>query len=213
MVHTPDVIVPRVIVGAAVILAVIIARRDRSHLPLAVALGGVLASDLVRAYVALPPRVELALYLTAPALSAWCALRVLARLGPWSAPVAPLVLWGAVLRRALTVPEFWEQAHRVGHVGSLVVQIAAAVVFWISPRGTRLPETCAMVLAWGDVIALAGPLGFPEAWAEIGWEWAAVAAQAGVIGAVLVVLQIRELLTPPAGTQPGDERAAGRPPG
>jgi hypothetical protein len=207
------VIVPRLIVGAAVILAAFIAGRDRGHLPLAVALGGVLASDLVRAYVALTPRVELALYLAAPALSAWCALRVLAQIGPWSASVVPLALWGASMGLALVWPAFWPRAPLAAHVAAVLVQGAAAAAFWTSPRAAGVSETCAMVLLAGDVLAIPGPLGFPEAWAELGWGWAAVAAQAGVIGAGLVVLQLRVLLTPPAGTLPGGDGAAGRPPG
>lgn len=201
------VIAPRVIIGAAVVLAAIIARRDAAHRPVAWALGGVLAGDLVRAHVALSPQVELGIYLAAPALSAWCALRVLAGLGPWSAPVAPGVLCGAVLWRALTVPGAWELAHVAAHVGALLVQLVAGVLWWRAPRPAGISETCTLVLAWGDVVALVGPLGWPKAWEAIGWGWAAVAAQAGVIGAVLVVLQARVLLTPAGGTPPGDEGA------
>lgn len=195
-------IVPRLVVGAAVVLAAIIARRDAAHRPLAWALGGVLAGDVVRAALELPPRVELGLYLAAPALSAWCALRVLAGLGTWAAPAAPVVLWAAVLWRALTVPGAWERAHVEAHAGALLVQVVAGALWWRSPRPRGLPETCAMVLAGGDVLALAGPLGLTEAWAELGWGWAVVAAQAGVIGAVLVVLQLRALLVPASGASP-----------
>ncbi|WP_434042222.1 MULTISPECIES: hypothetical protein [Sorangium] len=199
-------LVPRLIIGAAVVLAIVIARRDAAHRPLAVALGGVLAGDVARAALELPTQVELAAYLAAPAQSAWCALRVLARWGRWSAPAAPLAIWAAALWLAVAWPWFWPVAPLAAHLAALAVQIAAAVSFWRSPRTAGVSEACALVLAGGDLLALAGPLGFPAAWAELGWGWAVVAAQAGVIGAVLVVLQARELLTPAAGTRSGGAR-------
>ncbi|AUX33141.1 uncharacterized protein SOCE836_052950 [Sorangium cellulosum] len=166
---TPLVIVPRLVIGAAVVLAAVLARRDAAHRPIAWALGGVLVGDLARAALELPPQVELALYLAAPALSAWCALRVLAGLGPWAAPAAPLAIWAAALWLAVAWPWFWPHAPLAAHVAAVVVQGAAAVSFWRSPRAAGVSETCALVLAGGDVLALAGPLGFPEAWAKLGW--------------------------------------------
>jgi hypothetical protein len=204
---TSGVIASRLIIGAAVVLAALLARRDAAHRPVAWALGGVLASDLVRAYVALPARLELALYLAAPALSAWCALRVLLEDPPRRAALSGGIVWGAPMAAALLVPEAWERVPLFAHLLALQVQIAAAAFFWRSPRPAGISETCTLVLAAGDVLALAGPLGFPGFWSALGWGWAAVAAQAGVIGAVLVVLQARVLLTPAGGTPPGDEGA------
>ncbi|XXY23347.1 hypothetical protein WME88_27425 [Sorangium sp. So ce216] len=200
-------IVPRLIVGAAVVLAVLLARREPAHRPLAVALGGVLAGDLVRAALELPSRVELALYLAAPALSAWCAIRVLAGYPLGKSLEAPvLLLWAPAMTLAIVEPELWSHVPVLAHAVALFLQGGAALLFWRSPRAARTPETCALVLAAGDVVALAGPLGFPRVWADLGYGWAVAAAQAGVMGAVLVVLQLRQLLTPAAGTRSGGER-------
>ncbi|WP_437948622.1 hypothetical protein WME98_49900 [Sorangium sp. So ce296] len=199
-------IVPRLIIGAAVVLAAIIAWRAAAHRPLAWALGGVLAGDVARAALKLPPQVELALYLAAPALSAWCALRVLARRDARHTAGDVAVIWTAWCLPAMLWPDvFWAWVPKAAHAQSLVLQGLAALTFWRSPKTAGVSETCALVLAGGDVIALAGPLGLTEAWAELGWGWAVVAAQAGVIGAVLVVLQLRSLLTPAGGTRPGGE--------
>jgi len=176
------VVAARLVIGAAVLLGVAAARGSPAHWPVPIALGGALAVDVARARLELPPRVELAIYLAAPALSAWCALRVLGRLGPWAAPVAPGVLWGAVLWRALAVPGAWEQAHLEGHVGALLVQAAAAALWWRSPRSRDVSVTCVWVLAAGDVIGLMGPL-------ALGGPWWIVAAQAGIVGAALVAVQ------------------------
>ncbi|XXX73862.1 hypothetical protein WMF30_40070 [Sorangium sp. So ce134] len=192
-------VVSRLIIGAAVVLAAVIARRDAAHRPVAVALGGVLAGDLVRAALELPAQVELGLYLAAPALSAWCALRVLALRDGRRTASDMAVIWAAWCAPAMLWPDmFWTWVPKAAHAQSLVLQGLAALAFWRSPRPRGLPETCAMVLAGGDVLALAGPL-------ALGGPWALVAAQAGVIGAVLVVLQLRTLLTPAGGTPQGGE--------
>jgi hypothetical protein len=185
------VIVPRIIIGAAVVLAFLVARRERAHLPVAVALGAALAGDCVRAAWAGPPAVELAIYLLAPALSAWCAVRVLAGEGNLSAARPALALLAGALWIAREHPE---GGRLFAHAAALVFQGAAAALFWRSDRPTRTPELCALVLAAGDVLALVGPLGWPAPWEALGWGWAVTAAQAGVIGAVLVVLQLRALM-------------------
>lgn len=179
-------IVPRLIIGVAVVLAAVLARRSPAHWPVPIALGLALAGDVTRAALELPPVMELGLYLAAPALSAWCALRVLAGLSRWAAPVVPLILWAAVLRRAVTMPETWAQAPLFAHAGALLVQVVAGVLWWRSPRPRDTPETCALVLAAGDVLGLAGPLG-------LGGPWWIVAAQAGIVGAALVLVQGRAL--------------------
>lgn len=185
-------IIPRLIIGAAVVLAFLVARRERAHLPVGVALGLCLLGDCVRAAWAGPPAVELALYLLAPALSAWCAVRVLGGFPLARALEAPfLYVWAP----AMVLTRLWggDTGRLFAHLAALVVQGAAAFLFWRADRPARTPDLCALVLAAGDVLALVGPLGWPAPWEALGWGWSAVAAQAGVIGAVLVVLQLRAL--------------------
>ncbi|WP_437709704.1 hypothetical protein WMF45_34640 [Sorangium sp. So ce448] len=105
------------------------------------------------------------------------------------------------------MPGGWELAHVEAHVGALLAQLVAAALWWRSPRPAGVSETCTLVLAGGDVLGLAGPLSFPNAWAELGWGWAVAAAQVGVIGRCWSCCSCGVLLTPEGGTREGSEGA------
>lgn len=200
MTPSAAVVAARLVIGLAVLLGVALARRSPAHWPVPIALGGALAGDVAQARLELPPPVELGIYLAVPALSAWCAIRVLAKralagavLAPlpfWFAelgmPLAPLVVGGAPLWLAVVAPGFWEAAPIVAHGASLLVQAAAAALWWRSPRSRDVTVTCVGVLAAGDALVLLGPL-------ALGGPWWIVALQAGIVGAALVGLQGRAI--------------------
>lgn len=182
------VVAARLVIGVAVLLGVALARRSRAHWPVPIALGLALAVDVTRARLELPPAVELGLYLAVPALSAWCALMVLAKRALAGAVLAPLVVGGAPLWLAVVAPGLWGAAPIVAHGASLLVQAAAAALWWRSPRSRDVSVTCVGVLAAGDVVGLLGPL-------ALGGPWWIVALQAGGVASALVLVQGWALFT------------------
>lgn len=182
------VIAARVVVGVAVALAVAIAWRSAQHRPVALALGLSLWQDLLRAYVPLGPHDALALYLLAPALFAWCALRVLAARRWLRALPEPALIWAVPFLAAVWRPEtFWTAAPPAAHCAALVAEVVAAWRWWRSPRRRGgVSEACAIIFAAGDAVGLLGPLG-------LGGPWWIVACQAALVGVGLVGVQARAL--------------------
>jgi hypothetical protein len=176
------VTLPRWILLAALLLAIAVARRERAHRPVAVAMAIALAGDLARAHLALAPAVELAIYMATPASAAWAAMAVLAGEARWRA-----LGWGALAGvppwvTAMLFPNFWPYAHREAHGLALWFQVGGAIAFWISARRPGIAELCCLLPIGVDAVALFGPV----IW---GGPWDAAAGQQAVGDGALVVLQ------------------------
>jgi hypothetical protein len=178
----------------AALVALAIARRMPRHRPVAAALTTAWLADSLQdlAPPSWPaPHVALAVYLALPALSAWCALRVLAGVRPRAAALLTGVAWA--LAAALSLDP------RVAHVLAVLVQFGAAAQRWRSRARRDLPELCALVLLAGDVVGLVSPLMVGER-----EDWGLVSGQAAIVGAALVILQVQALAR---GSRRGDEVA------
>lgn len=188
--RVPAVLIPRIMVALAALLALALTHRVPAHRPVAVALAGALLLDLLRATTSLEPRIDLALYLLTPALAAWCALRVLCGACPYRAPMVVGAVWWIAALAVLRAPDpasWWASVPRWGHEAVLLIEAAAAISWWASPRRATCPEICAIILIAGDVVALLGPVGFIEG------PWWIVAWQAALIAAALMVVQVDAL--------------------
>jgi hypothetical protein len=184
-------VIPRLILAGAALLAGALARRTPAHRPIAAALGGALALDVLRAGVVLPGRLDLALYLASPALSAWCALRVLACACSCRSAMVVFGAWwlGALAVLRAPVPALWWAAvPQQAHGAALLVEALAVLAFWRSPRRGGCTEGCVLVLVAGDAVGLLGPAGLMPG------PWWLVSSQAAIVGAGLVVLQAAALL-------------------
>jgi hypothetical protein len=145
---------------------------QRSHWPLAAALCLAMLEPL-RPDVG--PVAKL-LCLALPALSAWLAVRVLARSDLLALCAAALVLTAGLWRL-----DDWTAAPAWALTTSVIVQ-ALAVLIVVPRRRMRLADRCVLVLFAGDVAALLGPAGEhaappiqQAAWWVVQWQAAAVA--------------------------------------
>lgn len=173
----------------AALLGAVLARRAPRHSPVAIALALTAGVTLLRRVPGLPPWADLGLYLVIPSAGVWCAARVFVEASGREALGAPVVLWAMCWLSALCwPPAWWTVAPRVAHVAGVLMQVGAAWAWWstpIAPGGVT--EACALVLLAGDVVALLGPAG------ALDGPWWLAAAQAGIVGVGLIVLQLAAL--------------------
>lgn len=166
----------RVVVAVAAAQAILVARQEREHRPVAVALTATLAFDVLRALVLMPHDLALALYLLPDALAVWVALRAFT---DWS--VAPVIIfWSVLMLRA-------NPSTPTPSLAVAVVVQGTAALTWVRRREPfTVWHRCALVLLAGDVFALLGPMG-PIAWPRA-W-WPAAAAQGAIVALGLICFQ------------------------
>lgn len=170
------------IMTVAAVLAGLVERRRSGHWPIEALLVAVVALDLVRHTWTLPAALDMAMYLCVPALSSWCALRVLQEAPRGFATLVALKVFLVPFLGAIMVREAWASAPLIATGVSCAVQVVAAVAWWQSSRRPTITTVCALVMLVGDVVSLAGPVG-------LGGPWWIVNAQLGVVAGALVVLQ------------------------
>jgi hypothetical protein len=134
----------------------LVTRRAPQHQPVAVALSICAALDIIRAVLPMPARVDMAVALTTPCVSAWLYWKVIAR-----APNAWVIcgLWFALLGLPFDerATAFWNWVMPVGYVCAALTGIIA---LWVRSaesmaRATWTPrEHVALMLLAGDVAGL-----------------------------------------------------------
>lgn len=130
-----------------------------------------------------------ALCLALPALSAWLAVRVLARARLLAACAAALVFAVGAWRGSIdwgTAP-VWASATSVGVQAFSFLSVAPRRRLWLSGR-------CVVVLLAGDVAALLGPLGERAAPPVQRAAWWIVQWQAAAVALVLCLLHVHQAL-------------------
>jgi hypothetical protein len=155
----------------ATLLAALACWRGRSR-PVAVALVVAVVASWAST-LAIHPRLAFALYLVPAAASVWLAMRAAAAGGEWAALLAWLTL--AAWAWAAPPGSPWAAVRRVVAYEAVVVQLAALAVIG-RPR-TRI-GTSVVVLAAGDVLALAVPL--------LGAAWWPAQGQCVIVSAALI---------------------------
>lgn len=165
----------RATLAAAAALACIIARRRPEHRPIAVALVLACALDAVRQLVPMSASLSWLLYLAHPALSIWCALRVLA---------------GFSTGQALFNACVWPAIHSTHPFAtSLGVQVyAVSCRLFTEGRRATIADACALILFAGDAAALLGPLAWDgrELWWIVQGQGVLVALALGAVQARVI---------------------------
>lgn len=127
------------------------------------------------------------LCLALPALSAWLAVRVLARARLLAACAAALVFAVGAWRWSID----WSTAPVWASAASVITQALALLgvtrYLWLSDR-------CVLVLFFGDVAALFGPLGERSTPPVKTATWWVVQWQAAAVAAVLCLLHVHQAL-------------------
>ena len=172
--------VPRAVVGLAVAIGAGVAVRAPEHAPIAIGLGVSLILDCVRARVALPYPIAVALCCVPHALGSWIAARVFV-------PEVPDAGVLAAIGCALVLVLFPSASQPVWALGASVAVQAALARAWRGRRQRLTVSTaCCVVLLVGDMAGLLGPAG-PLPWAR-SWAWL-TAVQAALVAIVLVGVQ------------------------
>jgi hypothetical protein len=173
-------------IGIAALLAILVALRSPEHWPVAFALNAFFIADFLLGQHIGGPWLDLALYLAAPALSAWCAILVLTE---HSGAAAGVEAWLILALVASTSSDGWEAAPLIGHLASVAVQGMSAWAWGRSDLRASGSSLCVLAMFAGDVMALLGPLG-------LGGPWWIVAWQTALLGVVLCVIQLAALAAP-----------------
>lgn len=166
----------------ALALAWHLAVRHSEHRAIEWTLALALSVRLIRQTFDLIPELDLALYLAYPALTAWCALRVLAEHSRAGSAVEASLVCALPWIAAQLAPEWWTDAPTMAHVAALAIQILSAASWWRSRRKLDATALCAHLLTAESATALLGPV-------LLGGSWWVVEAQSAFWSGALVVVQ------------------------
>lgn len=162
----------RATLAAAAALACIVARRRAEHWPIAIALVLASALDAIRQLAPMSASLSELLYVAHPALSIWCALRVLGSFGQ-AAAIISAVAWPVI---------YSEHPFAI----SLAAQLyAAGCWLLVQRRRATTSDACALMLLAGDAAALLGPLAWDgrELWWIVQGQGLLVALALGAVQA------------------------------
>lgn len=140
------------LVGA--VLAWLVRRHLPTHRPVAIALTLILAGDTLRWLCPLPARPGLALYVAVFGCSAWAGRRAF-RLETWG----PVWLWLPIELWILAAPaprSWWAIMPKVALGAAVVIQLAAAVRFYLERGPSSITQRVALALCVGDLAGLIG---------------------------------------------------------
>jgi hypothetical protein len=143
------------------VCAIWMSRRGRWH-PIGFALGAAVGLDMIARSVALPARVDLALWLATPVLSAWCAWRVL---GDARSAKAALLAASAQLALSTVVymapcpRAWWGLVPLAVRCSSIALQVEAARSWRRAARPADSADAGTLGLLAGDALSLLGPAG------------------------------------------------------
>lgn len=133
----------------------------------------------------LPARVDLALWLATPVLSAWCSWRVLARApGASSTALRAWLLIALAVGVAPAPSSWWAATPLLVRLTSIALQVEAARAWWRSRRVGTTVDAAAILLLCGDLVSLLGPAGL------VPGPWDIASAQGGIVAAGVIALTV-----------------------